>query len=88
MTELDPIGSGLEPNLPDDVIALAERLRSERPLPSPGFRGDLGRQLEARAPRVRRPEHARVLIARFSLAGTLLLTLGTLGAAGLGPLGG
>jgi hypothetical protein len=77
----------LEPDAPEELVRLAVRLRDERPLPSPAFRGRLRRHLEARSRRVRTPARARALIARYAAAGTLLLLVGTVTAAGAGPLG-
>lgn len=81
------IRADLGPDAPDDLVALAERLHRERPLPNPTFRGDLGRRLQARAGRMRDPGRARLLIARFSFGGTFLLFIGAFSAAGVGPLG-
>jgi hypothetical protein len=86
MTEDDDIRRDLEPGAGDDLIALAERLRDSRPLPNPTFRGELGRRLAVRA-RHRGPRRIRALIAAYSFAGTLLLVIATVGAAGHGPIG-
>ncbi|MCL2419715.1 MAG: hypothetical protein FWD04_10515 [Conexibacteraceae bacterium] len=81
------IRDDLEPGIDADLVALADRLRDARPVPRPGFRGDLGRRLAARD----RPHfiaaHVRAAIATYALAGTVLLTIGALGAGGVGPLG-
>jgi hypothetical protein len=87
MTEPRDIRDDLEPGTPDDVVRLAEHLLDARPLPSPAFRGQLRRRLEARSHRVQPPALIRARIARFATAGTLLLLVGTLSAAGAGPLG-
>lgn len=78
----------LEPGAPEDIVRLAEHLYDARPLPGPGFRGQLRRHLVARAQRVQPPALIRARIARFATAGGLLLLLGGISAAGAGPLGG
>jgi hypothetical protein len=74
-----------DPNYMDDP-ELEERLRTERPLPAPAFRGDLRRRL-VRMGRtgVGRPRHLRVLIASYGLSGAALLVIGAAGLAGAGP---
>jgi hypothetical protein len=85
VTEPRNIRDDLEPGAAEDLVALAERLRDERPLPSPAFRGQLRRRLLAR-PRTHAPAGLWALIAGYAGAGTLLLLAGALSAAGLGPL--
>ena len=71
---------------PDDDVALtrlALRLESERPLPSPTFRGNLRRRLLG-TPAV--PRRLRLQIALYGTSGFLLLLVGASSAAGLGPL--
>jgi hypothetical protein len=66
---------------------LADRLRRRRPVPGGGFRGTLARRL-ARYGRPRhRPARLRALVGAFAVAGALLLLIGALSAAGVGPLG-
>ena len=77
----------LEPEAPEEEVRLAERLLEARPLPNPGFRGDLRRTLEARSRRLQPPALIRARILRFASAGTMLLLVGTVSAAGAGPLG-
>jgi hypothetical protein len=76
--------------LPDSDPAvpaeLGELLRRERRRPPAAFRTCLRGRLAGRAARPR-PENLRALIARYAAAGTLLLLLGALGAAGAGPFG-
>jgi hypothetical protein len=81
MTEPRDIRDDLEPGAGDDLIALAERLRAARPLPSPAFRGELGRRLAGASRRRLSPARARALIAAYSASGTLLLVIGAIGAA-------
>ena len=82
MTEPRDIRDDLEPDVGEDIILLAERLRASRPLPNPTFRGELGRRLASRSRRRLRPARARALIAAYSASGTLLLVIGAIGAAG------
>ncbi len=77
----------LEPDAPQELIRLAERLDRERPVPSAAFRGDLRRRLLAGRVAHRRPQRLRLLIAGYAGAGSALLLLGAASAAGLGPLG-
>ena len=72
----------LEPELTD----IDERLRRERPLPAPAFRGDLRRHLLAGSGR--QPSRARIrgLAAAYALSGALLLAIAAVGVAGSGPL--
>ena len=86
MTEPRDIRHDLEPGTPEDVVRLAEHLIDARPLPRPGFRGQLRRRLETRAHRVEPPALIRGRIARFATSGALLLLVGTVSAAGVGPL--
>jgi hypothetical protein len=57
-------------------------------VPRPAFRGDLGRHLAARSSRRRLGgAQLRALIAANASAGLLLLAVGAVSAAGVGPLG-
>jgi hypothetical protein len=86
MTIPDDIRSDLGPDVPEDIALLAVRLREERPLPTPAFRGQLRRRLQGRT-RQLAPGRLRGLIAGYAAAGTVLLIVGTISAAGIGPLG-
>jgi len=77
----------LEPGAPAELIALAERLEHERPVPSAGFRGELRRSLLAGQVSRSRPARLRLLIAGYASAGSLLLLAGAASAVGIGPLG-
>lgn len=77
----------LEPNAPEELVRLAERLERERPVPTAAFRGDLRRKLLADGATHRRPARLRLLISGYATAGTLLLLVGAASAAGIGPLG-
>jgi hypothetical protein len=87
MTNFDDLRDDLEPGTEDELLVLADRLRRTRPVPRAAFRGHLARHLET----LRKPGlsmvRVRLLIASYTVAGTVLLGLGTLGAARLGPLG-
>jgi hypothetical protein len=86
MTPRD-IREDLEPGIGEDVIALAERLREARPLPSASFRGELGRRFVGRPQRLLSRARARSVVAACSASGTLLLAIGAVGASGHGPFG-
>jgi hypothetical protein len=86
MTTPDDIRRDLEPDAPEELVRLAERLERERPVPAAGFRGELRRLLEQREQRRPRPRRLGVLIGRYATSGTLLLLAGALSAAGAGPL--
>lgn len=68
----------LEPNPAEDIVRLAERLQHRRPVPSPGFRGELRRRLLAKGAGRPRPAHLRALIAGYAASGAALLTIGAL----------
>ncbi|MHB8491838.1 MAG: hypothetical protein ACYDA6_06460 [Solirubrobacteraceae bacterium] len=69
----------------DELRETARMLQEARPLPSPAFRGQLRRRLEAiGAPRPARGMRAKAL--GLGLAGVLLLALAGTGVAGSGPL--
>jgi hypothetical protein len=91
MTRDDDIREALKGNVPDaeveSLVRLAQRLRDERPLPAPAFRGELGRRLAA--PGTSRGRDAlpapRRAIAIWSVCGTLLILLPLAGVLGAGP---
>jgi hypothetical protein len=86
MTDRRDIHSDPDPDTPDDLARLSERLRDQRPVPTAAFRGALRRRLLARrAPRPR-PARLGLLITRYASAGAVLLLAGALSAAGIGPL--
>jgi hypothetical protein len=73
----------------DDLDRLARRLREARPVPAPAFVGRLRRAvIDARGSAIESGWRVPVLISGCALAGTLLLVLGVIGAAGAGPFGG
>jgi hypothetical protein len=70
-----------------DLDPAEERLRGERPVPSPGFRGNLRRRLSAqRPPAPTRPVRPGIVVAAYGGSGALLLALAAIGLAGVGPL--
>ena len=81
------IRNDLEPGAPEELIALAQRLERERPVPAAAFRGELRRRLLASGASRVRPARLRLLITGYACAGSLLLLAGAASAAGLGPLG-
>jgi len=87
MNDMRDIRPDLEPGTPEELIVLAQRLQHERPVPSAAFRGDLRRHLLpgelARSPGAR----ARLWIAGFASAGSVLLLAGAASVVGIGPLG-
>lgn len=85
--ELDPI---LPPGQREDLIRLSERLEADRPIPSPGFRGNLRRKLLGTDSRPRRQPSAvtarfRLWAAGYTAIGTLCLAVAAVGLAGVGP---
>lgn len=78
------IRDDLEPGAGEDLVRLAERLRDERPIPSPVFRGELGRRLARQRQSRLSTRVARRLIAAYATAGTALMAIAALGASGHG----
>lgn len=68
----------------EPLLALAERLRHERPVPRASFRGDLRRTLLVE-PLTQRPPRLRLRIAGYLAAGSLMLAVPAAGLAGVGP---
>ncbi|MDX6689260.1 MAG: hypothetical protein QOG15_717 [Solirubrobacteraceae bacterium] len=77
----------LEPDPPEELIHLAERLEYERPVPTAAFRGALRRRLLTGGAQHSRPARLRLLITGYASAGTALLLIGAVSVAGVGPLG-
>jgi hypothetical protein len=70
----------------EPMVELGLRLEAARPLPAPGFRGELRRRLGgAQAAGAVAPRRVRALAASYALTGLLLLAIGAAGAAGGGP---
>jgi hypothetical protein len=85
--ELDPI---LPPEQRDDLVRLSERLGADRPIPSPGFRGNLRRRLLGTSSQPRRQPSAaaarfRLWAAGYTAVGALCLAVAAIGLAGIGP---
>jgi hypothetical protein len=85
--ELDPI---LPPEQRDDLVRLSQRLEADRPIPSPGFRGNLRRRLVGTSSEPRRQPSAaasrfRLWAAGYTAAGALCLAIAAIGLAGIGP---
>jgi hypothetical protein len=88
MTDPYDLRDDLEPGSGEDLVALGSRLRDARPVPRAAFRGDLGRHLAARSSRRRLGiTQLRALIATYAMTGLVLLSVGAVSAAGVGPLG-
>ncbi len=82
----DDLPPDLEPAERERMIALARRLDEERPLPAPGFRGELRRRLAgAEAAGAVAPRRVRSLALSYALSGLLLLAVAAAGVAGGGP---
>jgi hypothetical protein len=63
-----------------------DRLRAERPVPRPAFRGALRRHVGSmQSSGAGRPRRLGLLIALYGGAGAALLVLGTAGLLGAGP---
>ena len=77
---LDP---SLDSNEREQLLETAHVLAQNRPVPRPGFRGRLARQLGARSAG---PHRLRLLIGAYAGSGTALLLLVALGLAGVGPV--
>jgi hypothetical protein len=69
-----------EPALEETI----RRLRAERPVPHPAFRGDLRRQLLS-TPTGSRPGRVRAAIVAYATSGLGLLAVAAVGLAGVGP---
>jgi hypothetical protein len=83
MSEENPRMSEFPPDLED----VAASLRSGRPVPRAGFRGELRSQLLARSPRASMARgRLRLLIAAHAVSGAVLLAVVAVGVAGAGPL--
>lgn len=81
------IRSDLEPDTPEELIRLAQRLQQERPVPAATFRGDLRRRLLAGGRQHSRPKRLRMLITAYATGGAALLLVGAASVVGIGPLG-
>jgi hypothetical protein len=86
----DRIRRDLPPDLaPDEaerMLELALQLEAGRPLPAPGFRGELRRRLAGtEAKGVMAPRRVRSLALSYALSGLLLLAVAAAGVAGGGP---
>lgn len=83
--------SELDPELPaqerEGLVALAERLERDRPIPATGFRGELRRRLLGRLqPGRATPARLRALVAAYGCSGFALFAIAALGVGGVGPL--
>jgi len=92
MTAHDPeqirgdLAPGLEPAEAERMVELGAQLAADRPLPAPGFRGDLRRRLAAaRQAGAVAPRRVRALASACALSGLVLLAIAAAGVAGGGP---
>ena len=71
----------------EDLDPIAQRLESERPVPSPAFRGELRRHLiSEEQERQGEPPRLLLLIAAYAGSGAVLLLIAVISLAGVGPL--
>lgn len=75
---------GLDPREREELSAIAQRLRYERPVPRLAFVAALRKALIGTEPEA--PQRAQRLIAAYAGSGLILLALAALGIAGAGPL--
>lgn len=79
----------LDPAEREQLVALAQRLEADAPLPAPTFRGDLRRRLMGLAGRRvhggTAPRPIRALAAAYAASGALLLAVAAVGLASAGP---
>jgi hypothetical protein len=76
----------LEPAEAERMLELALQLEAARPLPAPGFRGELRRRLvAAQAGGATAPRRVRAFALSYALSGLLLLAVAAVGVAGTGP---
>jgi hypothetical protein len=78
----------LDPAEREQLVALAQRLEADAPVPAPAFRGDLRRRLVEggrRAGGGTAPRPIRALAAAYAASGALLLAVAALGLASAGP---
>ena len=75
----------LPPDRDPELSAIVQRLQAERPVPHPGFRGELRRRLVATPARRSRPARVKAAIAAYAGSGLGLLAVAAIGLAGVGP---
>lgn len=77
------MSDAFDDELDPEERGLAERLSAERPVPSAGFRGTLGRHLVARDPGYGpRPAALERLVSAYIILGAVLMALGSALAVG------
>lgn len=85
----DDLPPGTDPSEIRELATVAQRLRAERPLPRPQFRGELGRRLARgggpQGTPLLAPRRALRLAGYYSFAGLLLIAVAAAGLAGAGP---
>ncbi len=75
-----------EPEDRGELHALEVQLAAARPAPPARFRGALRRRLTALGPPQARPPHLWRTATLYAAAGVLLMAIGALSVAGIGPL--
>jgi hypothetical protein len=75
--------TGLPPEHDPELEEVVRRLRAERPVPRPGFRGALRRRLSAGA--AAQTRRLRLVITAYATSGLGLLLVAAIGLAGAGP---
>jgi hypothetical protein len=85
--DIDPLHDpAVEPRERPQLTKVDERLRAERPIPRPAFRGALGRSLLAGLePSGERLGRVRALVAAYAGSGLCLIAIAAVGVAGAGP---
>lgn len=78
----DELGTGTPPAERSELRVIAQQLEAERPIPAPGFRGELRRSLIGSGRAVARPARLRLQIGFYGGSGALLLLAGAVA----GPL--
>jgi hypothetical protein len=86
--ETDPLlDPEIDPQERKELARVAAQLETERPVPQPAFRGELGRRLLGQLePGRAQPRGLRMLITAYAGSGLCLLAVAAVGVAGAGPL--
>jgi hypothetical protein len=70
----------------EELDPIAQRLQSERLVPSAGYRGELRRRLVSTQEAGSDPPRLGLLIGIYAALGVVLLAIAVVGLAGAGPL--
>lgn len=75
-----------DPDTDRDLDPVRARLQAQRPIPAPGFRGELRRRLmSANGAGASAPRRLRLQIAAYGGSGATMLAVAAVGLAGIGP---